>query len=340
MKKVFTNSITMLFALALIISGCSKSDDVADVQKAAPKTGGSGLLKNTVAYCGTPVVANLVNFEQNFNPGTVTIGNDETKLYVTYELGEGDWWIQNATLYVGPAADVPGTLNPDGSGNFSPWYFPYYYYPWDFVKTAVFEVDLSTLDDCFVVVAYANSKNLVTNERQYIWGKSPTKWGGYYLEYCKQSCGPPPLGGCESSYGYGGNYATCFLSIPWLCGDNWGWTNGRLSPGATYTWPIYAKANDCVTENGILVGNVTVNYNMCHKAIVTYTILDGYELSQTHLFVGFLPFPIYQWRFTTNPAHFPYKHLNLNGATTDTYTICGLWGKIYVIAEAVVCDAD
>jgi len=340
MKKQFTNSIFLLLAIPLLFLGCQKSEVADDVQKSKPESEGSGLLKNTIAYCGTPMVANLVDFEQTINPGTVTIGNDETKLYITYELS-GDWWIQNATLYVGPASNVPGTMNPDGSGNFTPWYpyFPYYYYPWDFVQNHTFEIDLSTLEDCFVVIAYANTKNLVTNENKFIWGKSVLKYEGYYLEYCKQTCGPPPLGGCESSYAYGSDYATCFLEVQWLQGDNWGWTNGRINVG-TYTWPIYAKANNCVTTDGLIVGSVTVTYNTCHKVFVTYNVLDGYELSKTHLFVGFLPFPIHHWHFTTDPNHFPYKHLYLNGATTDTYTVCGVWGKIYVIAEAEVCDAD
>jgi hypothetical protein len=338
MKKHFTNLIYLLLGLPILFIGCQKSEVLEPASKTNP-TQGNNALKSTIVYCGTPIVANLVDFEQTINPGTVTVGNDENKLYITYELS-GDWWIQNATLYVGPASGVPGDMNPDGSGNFTPWYpyFPYYYYPWDFVQNHTFEIDLSTLPESFIVIAYSNSKNLVTNENKYIWGKSVMKYQGYYLEYTKKSCGPPPLGGCESSFAYGNAYATCFQSIPWLCGNDWGWTNGRIDHGV-YTWPIYAKAEDCVTDDGILVGNVTINYT-CFKAVITYHILEGYKLSKTHLFVGILPLPIYRWQFTTNPEHYPFKHCNLNGATTDTYSVCGLIGKIYVIAEAVVCDAD
>jgi len=340
-KKQISNLIFLVLALPFLFAGCQKNDDVTDMQKSSPNTEGAGLLKSTINYCGTPMMANLVDFEETFIAGTATIGNDFDKLYVSYELN-GDWWIQNAVLFAGPA-DSAGLIHPDGSGQFAPWYWtpPYRhdFFPWDFTQTHTFEVDLNTLDDCFIIVAYIKSKNLVTNQSKYIWGKSVAKLNGYYLDYCKQTCGPPPLGGCESSYAYGGNYATCFLNVQWLQGDNWGWTNGRINVG-TYTWPIYAKANDCDIQEGMIVGNVTVNYNTCHKVIVTYNVLEGYELSKTHLFVGWLPFPIYQWHFTTNPNHFPYKHLNLNGATTDTYTICGAWGKLYVIAEAEVCDAD
>jgi hypothetical protein len=339
MKKQLINFSLLLVSASVLFIGCQKSETIEKSSLTQPNNN-SGHTKDAIAYCGTPIVANLVDFEQTINAGTVTVGNDSDKLYVSYAL-TGDWWIQNATLYVGPAANVPGDMNPDGSGNFTPWYpyFPYYYYPWDFVQNYTFAIDLSTLDDCFVVIAYSNAKNLVTGQNKYIWGKSVLKYQGYYLEYCKQSCTPPPppLGGCETGYAYGNGYANCFLNIPNVQSNNWGWSNGQITYG-TYTWPIYAGAGQCNIGNGIPVGTLQVTYTSNHVAVVKYQITEGYILNETHLYVGNTILPMKKNKYTTAPGQFPYKHENLNGASSDTYTITGLTGAIYIAAHSVVCD--
>jgi len=344
MKKQIRRSIFLLFAAPIFFLGCQKSEITDEVKNTNPNPNseGSESLKSTITYCGTPLNANLVDFEETIIAGTAVIGNDETKLYVSYEL-TGDWWIQNAVLFAGPA-DSAGLIHPDGSGQFAPWYWnpPYRhdFFPWDFTQTHTYEVDLSTLDNCFTVVAYIYSKNLVTGEHKYIWGKSVSKVSGYYLEYCKQNCTPPPppppLGGCETGYAYGESYATCFLNIPGVNSNNWGWSNGQIGAG-NYTWPIYAGAGQCNIDNGILVGYLQVNYAP-PSATVTYSMLDGYIMNVTHLYVGTQILPKKKNKYTTAPGQFPYKHCNLNGTSSDTFTINGLSGLIYVVAHTEVCD--
>jgi len=61
-------------------------------------------------------------------------------------------------------------------------------------------------------------------------------------------------------------------------------------------------------------------------------------MDATHLYVGTEHLPRKKnGDFTTAPGQYPYKHDPLNDVTTDTYTVTGLSGEIYVVAHAVVC---
>lgn len=334
MKNNIRKFIILSLALPFILASCQKSELTDEVKSAQPEQSGSPL-KSTVVYCGTPVTANLVAYNETLVTGTATIGNDASKLYVELQM-TGDWWIAGAVMFAGPAS-VAGTIYPGGTGNFEPWNWtsPYRhdFFPWDFAKNHTFEVDLSTLDDCFVIVAYINAKNLVTNENKFVWAKSTLKTSGYYIEYCKQPCLPPPT--CETAYAYGESYANCFLNIPGVNSNNWGWSNGPLGPG-TYSWPIYAGAGQCNIGNGTLVGTLEVNYTP-PTAIVTYSLTNGFLLRATHLYVGNLILPKKNNKFTTAPGQFPYKHSFTNGVASDTFTINGLSGNIYIAAHSEAC---
>jgi hypothetical protein len=342
MNKHLAKILTLVLVLPIIFIGCQKSELTDDSKISNPESTTDGILKSTTVFCGTPFIADLVDFEQTFTAGIVTVGNDETTLYVTYEL-TGEWWIHDAVLFAGPASEA-GTIYQDGSGQFSPssWVSPYRhnFFPYDYVQSHTFEIDLSTLDECFIIVAYSKATNLTTNQNKFIWGKSQMKSSGYYLEYCKQECTPPPppppLGGCETAYAYGENFATCFLEIPGVNSNNWGWSNGTITAGS-YSWPLYAGAGQCNIGNGIHVGTLQVNYTP-PTAVVTYTMFNGYVLNETHLYVGNQILPKKKNKFTTVPGQFPCKHENLNGVSSDTFTINGLSGNIYVVAHSVACD--
>jgi hypothetical protein len=140
---------------------------------------------------------------------------------------------------------------------------------------------------------------------------------------------------CETAYAYGGCYAKCFLSIPGLQNNNWGWTNGPLNNG-TYTWYLYAGAGQCDLSRGTKVGKVTVSYYF-GKATVTYSMNPGYTLSATHLYVGSTILPKKNGVYTVSPGQYPYKHEGLNNVSSDSYTVKNLCGKIYIIAHAEVC---
>jgi hypothetical protein len=70
---------------------------------------------------------------------------------------------------------------------------------------------------------------------------------------------------------------------------------------------------------------------------VIINMTGGYTLNETRLYFGSEKLPKDgSDNFTTDPAFYTYSHLNLNGASGDTYSVTGLTGKIYVIGYASI----
>jgi hypothetical protein len=147
-------------------------------------------------------------------------------------------------------------------------------------------------------------------------------------------CGCTTCSKCDTAYAYGGKcYAKCFLGLGF---SNWGWTNGPLGPGS-YTFELWAGAAGCDTSKGKLVGWVNVDYNGS-TAIVTYHMYNGNYMTATHLYVGNARLPKNGiGKETVAPGQYPYGHDPLNNVATDSYTVTGLSGNIYVVAHADVC---
>lgn len=143
---------------------------------------------------------------------------------------------------------------------------------------------------------------------------------------------------CETFFALGNEVmATCFLDDGF---NRWGWTNGPLSTGE-YTFDLYSGAGHCDTEKGTLVGFLTINYDeIIGTAEIGFEMLDGFVLSETHLYIGNEPYPKDQnGNYTVAPGQFPYQN-DLDGVESDSYTINDLIGDIYVIGHGVVCTND
>jgi hypothetical protein len=230
---------------------------------------------------------------------------------------------------VGSDSNVPGTTNGDGTGDFAPWLFPYAVWHPSGVQeyTFTFGLDTMNLEECFIVVAYSNIEDVVTGDEYVVWGKNNLKTHGYYLDYCLQECEEPE---CETAYAYGDDLATCFLDIPEITSNNWGWTNGPISDPSSYSWDIYAGAGQCDISKGTLVGTLDVFYSG-GTCTVTYNIDPDFTLDETHLYVGNdMLAKDKKGNYTTAPGQFPFS-----GETS--FTIDGLSGDIYVVAHSVVC---
>lgn len=150
----------------------------------------------------------------------------------------------------------------------------------------------------------------------------------------------PPRG--ETAFAYGGDYATCFLSMD-FDGDgkrdfkNWGWSNGPLAGDPVYEFDIWAGAARCNLNKGTLVGTLTVDYDGS-TATVTYTMDPGYLMQNTQLYVGNEPLPRgSDGDYMVSPGQYPYIHLGINAAI-DTYVVSSLSGDIYVVAHADVIE--
>lgn len=342
MQKPFKIFLYLLLAVPVMFSGCQKSELLNDSGNSATLQGENSV-KSAITYspCGTQLVANLYVYKNTGTPyGTVTIGNDETKIYVTYKLNPG-YIFESNSVFAGPASNLPtgdwypSVINGDGTGFFYPNLFKYQnWVDWnkDKIVEFTFELNRSDLPQCFVLVAFARVRD-VNGQRIVVSAKAQTafKSDGYYLDYCQQTCGS----GCETAYANGNNLANCFLSIPGVNSNNWGWSNGPISAG-TYNWPIYAGAGQCNTSKGTLVGTLNVVYTP-PTAKITYVMSGNVHLSTTQLYVGSEILPKKNNKWTTAPGQFPYKHENLNGVNSDSFTINGLSGKIYIAAHSDVC---
>lgn len=303
---------------------------------------------------------------QNIDAGAVCVtleddGMGGQNLVVTYAT-TGDWEILETHLWVGQfLSHMPQTRK----GNPQVGHFPYASgdISGSSTTTYAFIIPIDSLggesglcDQTWLFAAHAalgipdGSGGYLQTESAWADGDRMVQrgnWATYFALYF--SCDDPQGGAeeCETSFAYGDSYATCFLDIdveePIGEPDyqRWGWTNGPLAEG-TYTFDIYAGANDCDLLGGTQVGELTVVYSS-GTATVTFSAISGWELYETHLYVGCeLLHRNVNDLFTVAPSQYPYIHEGLDGVSTDTYTIENLScsGGIYVVAHAVVCEED
>ncbi|RLD65281.1 MAG: hypothetical protein DRI95_09070 [Bacteroidetes bacterium] len=321
MKKTMKHILALVIILPFLFVSCQKSE----LEKESDNSIDQNTFKSAEEYCGDAKTVNLINYwNQTFNPGTVTVGNDMENLYVTYNTISP---MTEIRLYVGQHAPDPNPyfdeILPDNVVHYYKAQFPYQ--DDGPATTKLFTIPLTDVmsdDGCFLIIAHA----LV--DGQFVTGTENLKSYGWYFNYCLEECEIPEPE-CETAYAYGEDYATCFLNIPGVNSNNWGWSNGPLDEG-TYSWPIYAGAGQCNIDHGTWVGTLDVDYSG-GTCTVTYNIDSEFTLEETHLFVGdeYLP-RNKKNKFTTAPGQFPYSG-------ESSFTIDGLSGEIYVVAHSVVC---
>jgi hypothetical protein len=167
---------------------------------------------------------------------------------------------------------------------------------------------------------------------------------GEYASIEKQD---PTQSECETAFAYGGVYATCFREIdveePIGKRDfsRWGWTNGPLMAGS-YAFEIYAGAGQCDLWRGTLVGELSVEYDdVTGDVTVIYDIGSGWELYESHLYVGCDMLPMKNGRYTVAPGQYGNTHEYMEGVDSDTFMVnVSCTSGIYVVGHAVVCEAE
>jgi len=191
------------------------------------------LSSHSVFYCGSPLTSNL-KIKDGTDIGTVTVGNDDKYLYLTYDVAD-DWYLGNVSCYAGQEFLIP--RNPD-SGNPDHEQFPGKE-KLDFCdlrQTFTFRAPLSALasdnsGQCpsntqYYVAMRASVKQIAgggdcnTGSEQAAWGApflinpgNTNEWATAFY-YCKQDCTPalppaepPTLQWCAFSQGYWFNKA-------------------------------------------------------------------------------------------------------------------------------------
>lgn len=133
---------------------------------------------------------------------------------------------------------------------------------------------------------------------------------------------------------------TCFIDIPDVQGNKWGWSIGPFGEG-TYMFKIYAGAGQCDIGKGTEVGALTVVYSG-GSAAVTYAVLagSGYFWEEIQFYVGKEIMPRADGGdFTTSPGQYPVVIDPVSGGeqSSITRTIVSLSGDVYVVAHANAC---
>ena len=125
----------------------------------------------------------------------------------------------------------------------------------------------------------------------------------------------------ETAWAFGENENWDFVKS-----GNWGWNIGPINEGYSERHELIAGAGGNIVENGTLVGHVDIEYTG-GVVTVTYHMLEGFELMDTHVWIGATHLPtLKNGRMTDSPGQFPYE----DGASVAAS------GEVYVAAHAVV----
>jgi len=121
---------------------------------------------------------------------------------------------------------------------------------------------------------------------------------------------------------------------------DWGWTNGAMYPNETFlsTYELWINVKDCDITRATKVGEIKLHYS-AGTATATFTLIDDYTMSESRLYIGNDMLPKIEGAYTVDPANYPYKHLGLGAAVTDSYTVNGLSDDIYIIGYVLINPA-
>ena len=203
MKNVLKTAslVGMLFG-SLVFTSCSKEDsnqpaNISDGLKSVSYKAGA-------EYCGQVASVNLIA-GQFTNVGSVSVGNDNDSIYVTYTT-TGQWRMRQLHLYVGKCSMIPITK----SGNPIPGQFPYTKRFGSYSATTyTFSFPRTMFDSCFCVAAHAEVARANGSGAETAWGQGTRfvkkgNWGMYFSackQPCVDPCAPKPFEGCAYTPG-------------------------------------------------------------------------------------------------------------------------------------------
>ena len=340
----------ILFVFTLVFAGCQKNETPTSTDNSSSQLSKLGLPSGAIFNSATLYINNTSQNSATVNIHRIT--SDWSELGVTWN----NFMSSYAANIEGSFTALAGWQSADISALVQGWLnetYPNYGLLLAQPNTLadISEYDSRETDnDPYIVVSYTLN-GLQYNETikafadTYIWelpeeansnfGDATYLYVGHRNGYEKQTLlrfdnNYTPTMGCETAYAYGNNLATCFLSIPNINSNNWGWTN-RVSTAGTYNWPIYAGAGQCDIDKGTLVGTLTVVYTGT-SATISYNVEAPYTISERHLWIGTDKLPKNKkGQYITAPGQFNY-----NGYSNPV-TINGLTSPFYTAAHFGVC---
>jgi hypothetical protein len=288
---------------------------------------------------------------QTISAGTVCSSIEGENVEVTYETSNG-WLLYSAHLWAGlNLASMPQT----NSGNPKLGNFPYNAGTLEGVSSYSFSVPLSTfglssgMTSCDPVTGYLVAHAVVKKQLDDGSFQSETaygdgtrlvqkgNWSTWFSIGLTCTDEEPKLAACETAFAFGDELATCFIDSGVISTNRRGWFNGPIGTGS-HSFDIYAGAGQCDLSKGTYVGSLSVSYDGS-VANVSYSMLPGFTMDETHLYVGSEPLPRTNGQYTVAPGQYGNIH-TLSGASSDSFSISGLSGDIYVVAHSVTCSTQ
>src|SRR5688572_19860172 len=183
MKKVL-----FLFTIAVSLIACKK-----DIRVAPEETGNleqvippGYQLQECIVPTETALMAG-----QSTNVGNITVWNDDTKVYVSYQT-TGSYAVRRTHLYVGACNTIP----VNGAGNPRIGLYPYSTdHGTAGVQVYTYEILRSNLPaGCICISAHAEVVGPNFSETGWGYGEQVTDGGSWAMKfgYCQQLCDEPP----------------------------------------------------------------------------------------------------------------------------------------------------
>lgn len=290
---------------------------------------------------------------QNTVVGSVCVVADEVGLCFTYST-TGNWFLQETHLWAGQnISEMP----QNRKGNPKIGQFPYGeedLYSQDYQVCIPYEVlgltpELICEEDQLVLfAAHAALYKLVAGEvvqEETGWSDgapitdkgSWAMYGSVTLTCERDDPDPPPTyGDCETAFAFGPQQLNTLpdpLDPTKPLTARWGWQNGPILPGEVVVKPIFAAAGQNTPSNGTHVGYLFITYNANNTVTVVYDMLEGFVMTETHLYVGHSNIE------TAAPGQFGHSHENL-ATDNDVFEIevDNPGEAVFVVAHAVVCE--
>ncbi len=325
--------------------------------------------------CGDPMEV-ILYAGQHIEVGKITITNSETKLFVTYDVTGSNWWLSETHLFAGDIDQAPFT----NSGNPQIGKFPYHGSD-ELTQRYTHWVSRDHIDEPISIIAHAvvvRKENGQTTATETAFGEGaiefPGNRWGWIIDYKLQDCHDDDNGekeadqeigqgedlnnggnldqndnnGCMDAYAYSSPVnSTCLLNDF----DHWGWTN-RVIPndkhhehgGVTYTYPLYASAFECATDNSILIGEVKITVSggdsMLYGSVSVTLSKQELSITALHIYTGETMYPLDEMGNTS--LAFDVFDVSLNSMNEKTYTVNWLdwFDDTNFIVHAKVCPEE
>lgn len=293
MKK---NWILSLLALVALVGMQSCEKDMTFGKKGGSVAGTTGVQDVTPPAGCAPAVSYDLLGGQHILVGNLSVLNDETNLYVTYNTTDG-WVINEIHLYAGLLAGTPMNKR----GNPIPGQFPYKATFANGRTSYTIAIPLSSLPDkCYSIAAHAvvtkdgSSETAWTQDERFANRTGAANWSGF-SDYCTQDCTKPVCLMDNSAWGFG-TLHTVLSGTTRRCG----WFSD-YTPGVSQTIDIV----DCYLRT---VGYATLTDDG-NKLTVTYNTGAGVHIQRAYFYVGTLDglTAIVNDRGFPEPGLFTYK---------------------------------